>query len=38
VRLFDIPVRAATPSKSRIDVSVRGEGCDPGVTIAGTVS
>jgi hypothetical protein len=38
VRLFAVPVRATTPSKSRGKISVRGEGCDtPSVTIAGTV-
>jgi hypothetical protein len=35
VRLFAVPVRAATPSKSRVEISVRGEGCDTtNVTIA----
>jgi hypothetical protein len=30
--------RAATPSKSRVEIFVRGEGCDtPGVTVATTV-
>jgi hypothetical protein len=38
VRLFAVPVRAATPSKSRGEISVRGEGCDtPSVTVAGTI-
>jgi hypothetical protein len=26
--LFTVPVRAATPSKSQDEISVRGEGCD----------
>jgi hypothetical protein len=30
--------RAATPSKSRVEISVRGEGCDtPGVTVVAIV-
>jgi hypothetical protein len=30
--------RAATPSESRVEISVWGEGCDtPGVTVAATV-
>jgi hypothetical protein len=38
VGLFAVPVRAATPSKSRGEISVRGEGCDtPSVTVAGTM-
>jgi hypothetical protein len=38
VQLFTISVRAATPSKSRDEISVRGEGCDtPSVTVAATV-
>jgi hypothetical protein len=38
VRLFAVPVRAATPSKSREEISVRGEGCDtPRVTVAATM-
>jgi hypothetical protein len=28
VRLFAIPVRTASPSKSQDEISVRGEGCD----------
>jgi hypothetical protein len=28
VKLFAVSVRAATPSKSRDEISVRGEGCD----------
>jgi hypothetical protein len=33
-----IPVRAATPSKSWVEISVRGEGFDtPSVTIAATM-
>jgi hypothetical protein len=39
VRLFVVPVRTATPSKSRDEISVRGEGCDtPSTTIAATVA
>jgi hypothetical protein len=35
--LFIVSVRAATPFKSRVDISVRGEGCDtPSVTVAAT--
>jgi hypothetical protein len=35
VRLFAVPVRAAAPSKSQDEISVRGEGCDtPRVTVA----
>jgi hypothetical protein len=38
VQLFIVSVRAATPSKSRDEISVRGEGCDsPSVTIAATM-
>jgi hypothetical protein len=38
VQLFTISVRAATPSKSRDEISVRGEGCDtPSVTVAATM-
>jgi hypothetical protein len=38
VRLFTVPVRAATPSKCQSEVSVSGEGCDtPSVTIAAIV-
>jgi hypothetical protein len=38
VQLFTIPIRAATPSKSQGEISVRGEGSDtPCVTIAATV-
>jgi hypothetical protein len=38
VQLFVVSVRAATPSKSQDDISVRGEGCDtPSVTVAATV-
>jgi hypothetical protein len=38
VRLFIVPVRAATPSKSRDEIFVRGEGCDtPSVTVVATI-
>jgi hypothetical protein len=38
VRLFVVPIRPATPSKSRDEISVRGEGCDtPSVTVAAIV-
>jgi hypothetical protein len=38
VRLFTVPVRAVTPSKSWVEISVTGEGCDtPGVTVAATM-
>jgi hypothetical protein len=38
VRLFAVPVRTVFPSKSRDEISVRGEGCDtPSVTIVVTV-
>jgi hypothetical protein len=38
VRLFAVSVRTTTPSKSRDEISVRGEGCDtPNVTVASTV-
>jgi hypothetical protein len=38
MQLFAVSVRAATPSKSRDEISVRGEGCDtPSVTVAATV-
>jgi hypothetical protein len=38
VRLFPIPVRTATPSKSHVDFSVRGGGCDtPRATIVATM-
>jgi hypothetical protein len=38
VRLFDVPVRAATPSKSRGEISVREEGCDtPSVSVSATM-
>jgi hypothetical protein len=38
VQLFDVSVRAATPSKSRDKISVRGKGCNtPSVTVAATV-
>jgi hypothetical protein len=37
VRLFAVPVRAAAPSKSRDEISVRGEGYDtPGGTVVAT--
>jgi hypothetical protein len=36
--MFTVSVRAATPSKSRDEIFVRGEGCDtPSVTVAATV-
>jgi hypothetical protein len=39
VQLFVVSVRAATPSKSPHEISVRGEGCDtPSVTIVAAVS
>jgi hypothetical protein len=39
VQLFTVSIRAATPSKSQDEISIRGEGCDtPGVTVAATVS
>jgi hypothetical protein len=38
VQLFTVSVRAGTPSKSRDEISVRGEGCDtPSVTVAATM-
>jgi hypothetical protein len=38
VRLFAIPVRITTPSKSRVEISVRAEGCDtPSVTVVATM-
>ncbi len=38
MRLFVVPVRAATPSKSRDEISVMGEGCDTtSVTVVATV-
>jgi hypothetical protein len=38
VRLFIVPVGAATPYKSRDEISVRGEGCDtPNVTVVTTM-
>jgi hypothetical protein len=38
VQLFAVSVRAATPFKSRDEISVRVEGCDtPSVTVATTV-
>jgi hypothetical protein len=38
VQLFVVSVRAATPSKSRGEISVRGESCDtPSVTVAATM-
>jgi hypothetical protein len=38
VRLFIIPIRTASPSKSRVEFSVWGEGCDtPSVTVAATM-
>jgi hypothetical protein len=38
VRLFAVPVRAATPSKSRGEISVRGEGRDtPSVSVSATM-
>jgi hypothetical protein len=38
VRLFTIPIRAATPSKSWDEISVRGEGCDtPSVIVEATM-
>jgi hypothetical protein len=38
VQLFAVSVRAATPSKSRDEISVKVEGCDtPSVTVAGTM-
>jgi hypothetical protein len=37
VRLFSVPIRTATPSKSRVEISVSGEGCDtPSVTVVAT--
>jgi hypothetical protein len=39
MRLFTVPVRTRSPSKSRDEISVRGEGCDtPSVTVATIVS
>jgi hypothetical protein len=38
VRLFNVSVRAATPSKSQDEISVRGEGYDtPSVIIVATM-
>jgi hypothetical protein len=38
VQLFTVSVRVATPSKSRDEISVSGDGCDiPSVTVAATV-
>jgi hypothetical protein len=37
VQLFSFPVRTTTPSKSRVEISVRREGYDtPSVTVATT--
>jgi hypothetical protein len=37
VLLVTVPVRAAAPSKSQDEISVRGEGCDTtSVTVAAT--
>jgi hypothetical protein len=33
VRLFTVSVKAATPSKSRDEISVREEGCDTLVSL-----
>jgi hypothetical protein len=33
VRLFTVPVRIASPSKSQDEISVRGEGCDTLVSL-----
>jgi hypothetical protein len=38
VQLFVVLVRAATPFKSRDEISIRGEGCDtPSVTVVATM-
>jgi hypothetical protein len=38
MRWFTVSVRTATPSKSRDEISVRGEGCDTtSVTVVATV-
>jgi hypothetical protein len=38
VQLFIVSVRAATPSKSQDEISVRGKGCDTlSVTVVATV-
>jgi hypothetical protein len=38
MQLFVVSVRAATPSKSRDEISIRGEGCDtPSVTVVATM-
>jgi hypothetical protein len=38
VLLFAVPVRANTPSKSRVKISITGECCDtPGVTVVATI-
>jgi hypothetical protein len=38
VRLFTVPVRAISPSKSQVKISVRGQDCDtPSVTVATVV-
>jgi hypothetical protein len=39
VRLFVVPVRTVSPSKSRGEISVRGEGRDTAnITVAATIS
>jgi hypothetical protein len=39
MQLFIVSIRDATPSKSRGEISIRGEGCDtPRVTVIATVS
>jgi hypothetical protein len=39
MQLFIVSIRAATPSKSRGEISIRGDGCDtPRVTVIATVS
>jgi hypothetical protein len=38
VRLFIVPIRVATPSKSQGKISIRGEGYDtPSVTVVATM-
>jgi hypothetical protein len=38
VRLFSVPVKTVSPSKSRVEISVREEGCDtPSVTVPATM-
>jgi hypothetical protein len=38
VRLFIVPISTATPSKSRVEISVKGEGCDtPTITVVAIV-